>query len=205
MDMQVAEGITVTGQRSDRHLDAAEIAAYLDRASGDARADIESHLALCAECRAELVEASRLVATLPRRRIALAHVWIPGAAAAAVLMMLVWPRAIREPDARIAHREAPVTATIAPRALTPVGAIDSATALVWSSVPRRDRYRVRVFDARGTVIWERETTDTTANVPATAPLRVGEAYFWKVEAQTGFGRSAATELVEFSVRHARRP
>jgi hypothetical protein len=205
MTQQVAEARAVSELPFEQHLRPEEIAAYIDGvATGDARARIESHLATCDDCRAEIVDASRIAATLPRARGMRRRVWIPAAAAAAVVLLAVWPRTVREPGVEVTHRESPVTATIAPRAIEPVGTVDSAVALVWTSVPHTDRYRVRLFDARGTVIWERETTDTTINVPATTSLRPGQAYFWKIEAQAGFGRSAATELVEFSVRHARR-
>lgn len=202
MSLQALESRVVI-KRPDGHLDPAQMAAYIERTvDGDARQRIERHLASCDECRAELVDATHIVATLPNRRRRL-PLWVPAVAAAAVVLMIVWPRESRH--SLVAHREAPVTATVAPRAVMPVGPVDSVSVLAWSSVPQSDRYRVRVFDADGSVLWERETTDTTTGVPASVSLLPGRAYFWKVEAQTGFGRSAATELIEFSVRRALRP
>lgn len=203
MALQVEETGTVSEQPLGRHLEPAEIAAYVDRASGDSRAYVESHLAECAECRAELVDAARLVATLPRRRTMRPHIWIPAAAAAAVLLMFVWPRTIREPS--VQHREAAVTATVSPRAVSPVGIVDSATTLRWSSVPRSDRYQIRLFDSDGSVLWERETSDSSAAIPTSVRLQSGRSYYWKVEAHTGFNRSAASELAEFSIRSPPRP
>jgi len=189
--------------RLDGHLDPAEVAAFIDRAvDGDARRRIEAHLATCPDCRAELMDATRVVATLPRRRRL--SVWMPGAAAAAaaaIVIMAVWPRDARDPAL---HREAPVTATVAPRALFPVGPVDSAPALRWSSVPHTDRYEVRVFAADGSVLWERATNDTSVSVPDSIGVRAGRPYHWKVEAHTGFDRRAASELIEFSVRFPRR-
>ncbi len=183
----------------DGHLEPREVAAYIDRAVDDAaRTAIEAHLAGCAECRVELVEASRAVATLPSRKAA--RIWVP-AAAAAVLIAIVLPIGLRESGT---HRESPVTATVAPVASAPVGRVDSATALVWSSVPHADRYRARIFDGDGVVIWEHETTDTVVAVPASAALRPSRPYFWRVYAQIGFDRTAASELTEFSVRTTRR-
>ena len=191
----------VMTERMDGHLDPAEVAAYVDRVvEGDARHRIEAHLASCAECREELVDATRIAATLPHQsRISM---WVPVAAAAALILMVVWPRAVREPP--LEHREAPVTVTVAPRALSPVGAVDSAPMLLWSSVPHTDQYQVRVFSADGSVVWERETNDTSVAIPDSIGVRSGRSYHWKVEAHTGFDRRAASELIEFSVRFPRR-
>lgn len=202
MSEQALESPIMSG-RQDGHLNPAEVAAFIDRVvDGDARRQIEAHLASCPDCRSELMDATRVVATLPHRRRL--TVWIPGAAAAAaaaIVVLAVWPRDAREPGM---HREAPVTATVAPRALSPVGAVDSASALRWSSVPHADRYQVRVFNADGTVLWERETNDTSVAIPDSIGVRSERSYHWKVEAQTGFDRRAASELIEFSVRFPQR-
>lgn len=200
MSELAVESRVMTGHM-DGHLDPAEVAAYVDRVmERDARQRIEAHLASCAECREELVDATRIAATLPhQRRISM---WVPAAAAAALMVMVVWPRAVREPA--LDHREAPVTVTVAPRALAPVGAVDSAPMLLWSSVPHADRYEVRVFAADGSVLWERETNDTSVAIPDSIGLRSRQSYHWKVEALTGFDRRAASELIEFSVRFPRR-
>jgi hypothetical protein len=187
---------------SGGHLQPMEVASYVDGVTTDeARARIDGHLAECAECRDEIVEATRIAGTMSRPKLNSARVWIPAAAAAAVLLLMVrQPDTVRQPSE---HREAPVTTTIAPSAITPVGSVDSVAALVWSSVPYTDRYVVRVFDAEGSVVWQREGTDTTVSIPPSL-LALNRSYFWKVEAQTGFGRSAATELIEFSVRRPSR-
>jgi hypothetical protein len=188
-------------ERLDGHLEPAEVAAYIDRVlEGAARQRIEAHLVSCPACRDELVAATRITASLPQQRRL--SMWIPAAAAAGLVLMVVWPRATREPA--LEHREAPVTTTVAPRALSPVGAVDSAPMLRWSSVPHTDRYQVRVFGADGAVLWERETTDTSIAMPDSIGVRSSRTYHWKVEAYTGFDRRAASELIEFSVRFPRR-
>lgn len=204
MALQLLETRAVSEQPFEPHLDPQEIAAYVDGArTGDARAHIESHLAACTECRAEVAEVSRLLATM-RGRSVWRHVWIPALAAAAVLLLFVGPLPISDPTVR-PHRDAPVTTTIAPRALAPLGAVDSVSTLAWSSVPRADRYHVRLFDAEATVVWQRETSDTIVALPVTLRLQPERSYYWKVEATTGFDRRAASELVEFSVRRRRGP
>jgi sulfopyruvate decarboxylase TPP-binding subunit len=65
-------------------------------------------------------------------------------------------------------------------------------------VPRVDRYRLTLFDSTGSVVWETQTADTSAVPPHDIALYRGR-YFWKVEAQTGWGRWVASELAEFSL------
>lgn len=183
----------------DRHPEPGEIAAYSDGAlSAAARATLQAHLAVCVECRDEVVEVSRILRTVPATRRARRRVWIPAAAAAAAVLVLVWPRSAETPLTPV-HREEAVTATVAPRPIAPTGTVDSASRLVWTSVPYADRYRVRLFDSNGTVLWEHETPDTSGVIPASVSVRGGIAYFWKVESLTGFDRRAASNLVEFVV------
>ena len=178
---------------TDAHLAASEVAAYVDgSAAPAARARLQAHVAQCDVCRDELVDISRLAAARRPRRTAKA--WIPAAAAAALVFLLIVPD-----DRERQHREGALTTTVAPRAIAPVGVVDSATSLTWSAVPHADGYRVRLFDSSGTVLWERETADTTLALQ----LPRGRAFFWKVDAGTGFDRSASSDLTEFSIRAPR--
>lgn len=183
----------------DRHLEPDEIAAYVDNAvRGDERASIQEHLVACAECRAEVSEVSSIMRTAPDRPGVSPRIWLPAAAAAAFALLWLGPRALREqtvPD----HREEAVTMTVAPRPLAPVGVVDSVSVLVWSSVPYANSYRVRLFDADGMVIWERDAPDTVAAIPDSIVLRSQALYYWRVEAHTGFDRWAASDLIEFRV------
>jgi hypothetical protein len=198
--LEVAE---VAGPPVGPHLEPNEIAAFVDGATpAPVRARVESHLASCDDCRAEVAEVAHLSLTLrqARRR---RRVWIPAAAVAAAVILLVVPHAGRAPVRE--HREGTVTMTISPRALAPVGLVDSLTDLTWSSVPRAERYHVRLFDADGAVLVERETSDTSIAIPPAVRVRSATSYYWRVEALAGFDRSAASELVAFSVRRARAP
>jgi anti-sigma factor RsiW len=194
----------VSEKTFQRHLDSDEVAAYVDGAlSGDVRARIEDHLGSCADCRVEVAQVSRIVGTLPPPRWIGSSVWI-GAAAAVAALLLALPRTAHTPVGS-AHREAAVTTTVAPRPVAPRGAVESATTLVWSAVPYADGYRVRLFDATGTVIWESEGADTVAQLPVSIATRSGRPYYWKVEARTGFDRWAASDLVEFRVGRGSKP
>lgn len=49
------------------HLDERDAAAYVDgRVSGGDRASMDAHLSVCGDCRAEVIEVSRILRTMPR-------------------------------------------------------------------------------------------------------------------------------------------
>ena len=184
----------------DRHLEPEEIAAYVDDdARGELRASIERHLSACSDCRTEAAEVSRILRTAPRRRLVRRSIWVPAAAAAALAVLWVGPRALRERPGS-PHREEAVTTTVAPRPIMPVGSVTTASALTWSSVPFATTYRIRLFDAEGNLLWEREVADTVAAIPDSIVVRSRLSYYWRVEAQTGFDRWAASDLVAFRVQ-----
>jgi hypothetical protein len=188
----------------DRHLEPHEIANYVHGdVRGEARASIDTHLAACPECRVEVADVSRIVRTAPAARGVSRRIWIPAAAAAALALLWVGPRALRQ-QGMPEHRDETVTATAGPRAIAPVGLVDTASALIWSSVPYTNSYRVRLFDAEGTVLWEHDVADTIVLIPDSIGPRPQRLYYWRVEAHIGFARSAASELVEFRLQ-GRRP
>jgi hypothetical protein len=192
-------------ERFDRHLEVDETAAYVDGGvTGAERARMEAHLAGCADCRAEVADVVRIVRSAGTSRVRANRVWIPAAAAAVLALMWVAPHALRQ-QGQPEHREEAVTMTLAPRPLIPVGLVDTAGAFVWAAVPSANTYRVRVFDAEGTLMWERETADTLAAIPDSISLARERSYYWRVEAQTGFDRWAASELTEFRLRRDRTP
>jgi anti-sigma factor RsiW len=187
-------------EHSDQHLGTHEIAAYVDgTASGEGRAVIEAHLATCSDCRAEVLDVARIVRTAPVSRGGPSRIWIPAMAAAALALLWVGPRVWRE-QVPPQHREEAVTMTVAPRPIAPLGTVERASALLWSSVPDANSYRVRLFDADGTVLWEREATDTVVPIPDSIALRPQLLYYWRVEAHTGFDRRAESDLVEFRLQ-----
>ena len=190
----------MTEPRTDQHLQPDQVAAYVDGSlAGEVRPRVQAHLALCADCRGELVDVARIVGTLPGRRLVRRRVWIPAAAAAALALFLARPVETPSPT-ESGHRQTAVLTPGAPRAILPADTVRSARSLIWSSVAGADRYRLRLFDASGTVIWEAEIPDTLAALPDTVRLAVRRSYYWKVEAHTGFDRWAPSDLTEFVVR-----
>jgi hypothetical protein len=66
-------------------------------------------------------------------------------------------------------------------------------------VPRANRYRVRVFNSDGVVVWETQTSDTTATPRSPITLQRATRYLWKVEARTEFDRWVGSALTEFQL------
>lgn len=184
------------------HPSAGVLAAFVDGALPPAeRVAIESHLADCDECRADVIAAVRL----PRPRVTVRRWYLPAAAAAAVLLATAIgreraPAITREP----VTREPVISTTEAPVALAPRGVVSRPVRLVWTQVAFADRYRVTLFDDAGRAIYETQTRDTATVVPDSIQLEPRQAYFWKMEAQTGWNRWAASELIEFSIGPAGR-
>ena len=188
------------GTEREAHLDPQEAAAYLDRVATETeRARIEAHLAECDTCRGEVLGLRPIVSG--RAPLHRAAPWI-AASAAAIILMVAWLRDAGTPD--LVHRESPVTATVSPRALSPSGVTSVPLTLRWSSVPLANSYLARIYDAQGSVLFERETTDTVL-VAGRIGLRLGIVYYWKVEARSGFDRSTASPLTEFTLRSNGRP
>lgn len=180
------------------------------------------HLTTCARCREQVASVARLlgdpsvateigrikVATPPpaRRPWRLVGGGALVAAAAAATFMVGGSRnrvTVVEPLTAVVgaqtHREPGMTTTVAPSVIAPIGAIGAADTFRWTSVPRADRYRLRVFDRGGTAVWEVEVNDTAVVRPDSIAGDRGSTYLWKVEARTGWDRWVASDLVEFSV------
>jgi hypothetical protein len=182
------------------------VADFIDgRLSPDTRASVVAHLLTCGRCRS-LVNATirfdaepAVIEPVPARRRWRRWSVPVGLAAAAALAVLLLPRFRDESTPGL--REPTVTSTIAPVPITPapgasVARVDS---LVWSSVPKAERYRVRLYDGEGSVLWTTETTDTSAALPDSLKLQPRVAYFWRVEAQAEWMRWATSDLVAFRI------
>ena len=88
---------------------------------------------------------------------------------------------------------------VAPIAVAPVDNVSGTPVFRWSSVPRANLYRVRVFNLEGIVVWETQTSDTTAVPRSPITLQSATRYLWKVEARTDFGRWVGSTLTEFQL------
>jgi len=170
-----------------------------------ARAATLGHVASCPRCRSIVASVARALADpgvarevaspgrAGRRRFY--EIALP-AAAAAVLLVLAWPRHGDEGESQ--HRSPPGAQAV-PVPRSPVGVVAQAETLWWTSVAGADRYRVTLFDGGGQVLFETQLADTLAVLPDSIVLDHGRPYLWKVDARTGWQRWAASGLVEFSI------
>jgi hypothetical protein len=170
------------------------------------RAVVLPHVAGCARCRTAVASVARALADTGvarevervdggRRRFY--RIALPVAAAAALLLVLMWPRQVE--DGGPLHRAPPITASAVPVPLSPIGTVADAGVLRWTAVAGADRYRVTLSDAGGRVLYEMQVADTVAALPDSLVLVPGRSYVWLVEARIGFDRWSVSRLVEFSV------
>jgi len=122
------------------------------------------------------------------------------AAAATIMIVGVLRSGAREHRQAVVEpsREVAITATIAPRIVSPVDAVGRVDSLRWTGVPEADLYRVQIWDTDGTVVWTIDTRSTAVEVPAVIHSRI--SYFWNVKARTGWDRWVSSDFVGFSVR-----
>jgi hypothetical protein len=173
-----------------------ELAAYLGHElEGEMLRRVELHLARCATCREEVVDARDILRTPRRVRW---PVLAPVAAAAAVALLFIsWPRNTDLPTGQPVHRETPSELGVAPVPVSPVGAAGDVRALVWRRVPGADRYRLTLYGAEGSVLWRATTADSLILLPDSVAFQAGELYLWRVEARVGWDVWESSDLTEF--------
>jgi hypothetical protein len=84
----------------------------------------------------------------------------------------------------------------------PAGQVSSVAQLQWFGIPGADRYRVRLFDAEGELLWEAQGTDTALALPDSLHLTAGRRYYWTVAGRTGVGHWVESPLTAFAIRLA---
>ena len=206
-----------TGECLDPDVVAALAEGSLD---ADARARALHHVAQCASCRRAVASIAEALADGPitheievvegragkwwRHRTF--RIALPLAAAAAVLIFVWSPALLRSP---VNERESPHRAgsqrNAVPTPIAPSGTVAGVDRLQWNSVLGADRYRVTLFSAQGSVLYETEVRDTIVPLPDSVRLVAETAYLWKVEARTGFDRWTGSELVTFTIARAPPP
>ncbi len=176
-------------------------------ASGD-RSEVVAHLAACGRCRAVVASLARAFedpSVSKARRTAvrgtglrLDRLVVP-AAAAAVLLVAVLARPNADAPSSPAHRASDLPLTATPVPISPLGAVGRPSSLRWGAVIRADRYRVTLFRADGSTLYQLELPDTAAPLPDSVTLPARHRYLWKVEARTGWDRWTTSELVSFTI------
>jgi len=190
--------------RFGRHLEDHEAAAYATGAvSAESRSALESHFAVCAECRGEVTQVRRFLRAQQRKQ----SLWKLGAAigAAAAVMLLVvrgpggGPTPGREPG----ERGLPAAGSVrGVEAIAPISELRSDTeaiAFVWRPVGRDAHYQVTLASEAGAQIWTAGTADTAIRLPPSVRLERGRVYLWYVDAVLADGSSAKSELRELRI------
>jgi hypothetical protein len=187
------------------HLSADDLSGMVDgRLPSARRAIVEAHLAICADCRAELVSASAIVESAPEARVRPSR-WAGRGmvAAAAVLAILIVPRLVRRvPPAPTGERAGAGSAatTIALVNPTPRVSVDrDSLRFIWHGMPGSS-YRLFVIDSVGEKLFVRTTTDTVVIPPTSLKLVSGVQYFWYVDALRPDGTAPETAPSGFRIR-----
>ena len=179
------------------HMNEFEVAVFLDRRLSPTERDrVDAHLAICADCRAEIVATGELLAWSKRRRRVVIGA---GTLAIAATLLLVLRPALRNEPGSAGNEQVRDASAVTP--LVAYGPAGDQTApplrFVWASAPRASAYRLSVTDANGAPVWTFTAADTSAALPDSVTLAVGVAYFWVVDAMLDDGTTRSTELREF--------
>ena len=183
------------------HLRDTILAAYVDRTLSErAREAANSHLAECAECRDELVAVSALARHRTRRPRAMTVGAPLAAVAAAVLIAVLAPWHGRVPSPGPDSDRLRETTTVGGARLRAVAPADGATLhpdsvrFIWHREPGDATYHLTLSDESGSVLWSKDTSDTTIGLPAWVHLSSGRVYYWYVDAIGGDGTTRGTGL-----------
>ena len=182
-----------------KHLTDADVAAYLDRGLSAVRRDrIEGHLAGCAECRLEVLEAQQLVKRVrPFRR---APVWAGSMAAAAAVALLV--AKLGSGPGRLPEITTPVrayggTSQLVVYGPTGEGMPAHRVSFVWGAAAAALTYRLTVTASDEAPVWSRSGPDTAVVLPDSIVLSPGRRYFWVADALLADGGTRSTGMREF--------
>ena len=196
-------------ETNDPHLKDDVLAAYLDGALPAAERRVaEDHLAECAPCRDELVGLSKLVAGRATvRRWPRLAASAAALAAAAVAFAVLGPWRVASgpgtPSGDVDRmRESTLVGGASGRAVTAVtpaegGIVRSDTLrFAWRSAAPNATYLLKLSDETS-VVWNKDTADTTLVLPDSVRLERGRSYNWWVDALTADGRVASTGVRQF--------
>jgi hypothetical protein len=188
------------------HISSEELAAYLDgRLDGAVQARVEDHLADCAACRSELVEA-RAVLALPgvgsarsrRARAPRPWAWLAAAGIVAIAALPLMRQTVSSHDSSSPERTAQSTRPTIEVVSPPTQQVDVASLVfAWRPVAGASMYRLTVTDSSGTPLLTVVTSDT-AHTAADVALRRGGSYLWYVDGLTSDGRTVTSGIQSFS-------
>jgi hypothetical protein len=180
----------------EAHLDPHEVTGYIEGTLARAeRARLESHLADCDECTAEIAAVSRL---RPRRGSRGRWVGLAIAAAAVIAVVVVGRTLDSTPadEGPVVRGDSAgaVVSTVAP---AEGAALESPPVFVWHPVPDATIYRLSLTRPNGDSAWAASVRDTTVAAPDSA-LAPG-TYYWIVDALLSDGAVVSGKAREFRI------
>lgn len=192
------------------HVTSEDLAGYLEhRLDRESTRQVETHMAECAACRADLVQVRALLGPLPgirqtaQHRSWLRRGWLAAAALAGVALVPLARRAEQRQapahSLRTAASSATRIAVVAPDPAAQQRPIDpDKVVFTWRAVDGAGTYRITVTDSAGTPVFTTTTADTSIMPPRPHLLAHGGSYLWYVDALRGDGTTWSTGVQSFS-------
>ena len=176
-----------------QHVSPNALAAYIDGTlDGPARAAMIHHLADCADCRSELLDARRVLRPARTRQVVGVAA---GLAVAASLLVMVLPTDRGGPTAEPLRAGGDTGALLAHGPLGEVSG--SPIALAWAPAGPGAAYRVALTTVDGTPVWRASTADTVVTLPDSVTLAPHTTYRWWADALLADGTTRTTGVREF--------
>jgi len=191
--------------RTGAHVDSKLLAAYLDRTLTDSiSSDVEQHLAGCPQCRADLLDVTRVIRAHRARTRVRPFVYLTGVAAAVVLIVVAVVGTGSRPtgEATDIVRGSTDEGVLRLSVQTPMDGdivTNPGAVLRWASAGASVFYRVTVTDIEGDEVWSGMTGDSSIALSDVQGLARAGRYFWFVDALLPDGRSATTGVHQFEV------
>lgn len=193
------------------HVTSEELAGYLEhRLDRESERRVETHMAECATCRADLVQIRGVLGALPagrtegsRHRNWPRPAWLAAAALVAIALVPLAKRVEQQRNVLPALRAAPMTSTritvVAPDPSTPERGVDPDRAVfTWRAVDGAGTYRITITDSAGTPVFMATTSDTSIAPPSSQRLVHGGSYLWYVDALRNDGTTWSTGVRSFT-------
>ncbi len=180
-----------------------EVAAFLDgQLDGAELARVESHLAENPGSRQEIIKASRILSSMPKRdarRWPRRYAFIGLAAAAAIAVVIIRPgdTELRRPVS--VERRSTVDEPDKIELISPANAhrlTGRGDQLVWRSI-KGATYYVVISDTSGNTVFRTSTSDTSLIIPQS--ITAAGTYYWRVDGQTPDGSSVPSDIKEFVI------
>lgn len=178
------------------HVAEDRIAIYLDRhMTAGERREFQDHLSTCADCRAAVLEAARVLGAGRRKRRRYAVGALVAAAAVAAVMLL--PSRDPTPNPVRAGGSGELAGLVVVREWA--GTPETEPVFVWRPVDNALQYRFELVTTNGEAVWDTTVTDTTVTIPSHAVAEAGVSVLWVVDALSSDGSSTSTGYQPLSI------